>query len=55
MPRIFGFKLHPTAYGNRETAPARNQNRIAAPKDNAAPKDGQQQQQKQQGEEDESL
>lgn len=56
VPRIFGFKLHPTAYGNRETAPARNQNRIAAPKDNAAPKDGQQQQQqKQQGEEDESL
>ncbi|PNW88152.1 hypothetical protein CHLRE_01g016556v5 [Chlamydomonas reinhardtii] len=31
VPRIFGFKLHPSAYGNREPAPARNsQRRIAS-------------------------
>ncbi len=43
VPRIFGFKLHPTAYGNREPAPARNsQRRIASREANA--KDGQQKQ-----------
>jgi casein kinase II subunit beta len=30
VPRVFGFKLHPSAYGNREVAPPRNQRRGAA-------------------------
>lgn len=30
VPRVFGFKLHPTAYGNRETMPLTNQRRSAA-------------------------
>lgn len=31
VPRVFGFKLHPTAYANRETAPSRSsQRRVTA-------------------------
>lgn len=58
VPRVFGFKLHPTAYGNRETAPPRapavqqsSQRRLAAP-DGVPAEDGQQ---KPAGQDDDSL
>mmetsp|Transcript_4254 Transcript_4254/g.9261 ORF Transcript_4254/g.9261 Transcript_4254/m.9261 type:complete len:294 (+) Transcript_4254:298-1179(+) len=37
VPRVFGFKLHPTAYGNRETAPQVNQRRLGAADAEAKP------------------
>mmetsp|Transcript_20222 Transcript_20222/g.56354 ORF Transcript_20222/g.56354 Transcript_20222/m.56354 type:complete len:273 (+) Transcript_20222:208-1026(+) len=34
VPRVFGFKMHPSAYGNREIAPPRHPQRRAPPNNN---------------------